>query len=84
MKTNLTDQLAARREEFAAKAKPGWLETLLAAIDALRESGAAERAPGVGDPAPVFSLPDTDGATVSIEEVLAGGPAILSFYRGRW
>jgi hypothetical protein len=84
MKTNLTAQLAARREAFAAKAQPDWIEIMEAAHRALESSSAADRAPQVGDPAPPFQLPDMSGGFVDLREVLAGGPAILSFFRGRW
>ena len=31
-----------------------------------------------------FALPAQDGRTVSLAETLAGGPAVLVFYRGYW
>ena len=34
----------------------------------------------VGDKAPDFTLPDQDGAPVSLSAVLKGGPVILAFY----
>jgi peroxiredoxin Q/BCP len=34
----------------------------------------------VGDKAPAFTLPDTDGHPVSLGELLSGGPVILAFY----
>ncbi len=45
--------------------------------------------PGAAQPqaelAPQFSLPDTDGELVSLDDLLAGGrPAVLVFYRGHW
>ena len=39
---------------------------------------------GVGDTAPMFELPDANGDTVSLAEVLKNGPAVVSFYRGSW
>ena len=39
---------------------------------------------GVGDRAPDFVLPDIDGGQVRLSEVLAGGPVVLTFYRGAW
>lgn len=38
----------------------------------------------VGDTVPPFSLPTADGTTVDLDAVLAGGPAVLVFYRGAW
>jgi peroxiredoxin Q/BCP len=34
----------------------------------------------VGDKAPDFTLPDTDGKPVSLSSLLADGPVILAFY----
>jgi cytochrome oxidase Cu insertion factor (SCO1/SenC/PrrC family) len=34
--------------------------------------------------APDFVLPAHDGRTVSLAELVAGGPAIVVFYRGHW
>ncbi len=34
----------------------------------------------VGDKAPDFTLPDTDGKPVTLSALLAKGPAILAFY----
>ncbi|MEM6327170.1 MAG: peroxiredoxin-like family protein [Bacteroidota bacterium] len=45
---------------------------------------AAARALGVGDAAPDFALPDVDGETVRLGDVLEQGPVILTFYRGAW
>ena len=39
---------------------------------------------GVGDRAPDFELPDIDGGTVRLSDALAGGPVVLTFYRGAW
>jgi len=35
---------------------------------------------GVGDRAPGFSLPSSDGGRVSLDETLARGPAVLLWY----
>ena len=37
-----------------------------------------------GDKFPSLSLPDHTGQETSIEEVAAGAPLILTFYRGAW
>ena len=38
----------------------------------------------VGDPAPLFVLPNQKGVPVSLEAALAGGPVLLGFHRGTW
>ena len=38
----------------------------------------------VGDQAPLFTLPNQKGVTVSLEAALAKGPVLLGFHRGTW
>jgi peroxiredoxin len=47
---------------------------------------ASNVAPGlaVGDEAPDFTLFDAVGASVTLSELLATGPVVLTFYRGEW
>jgi peroxiredoxin len=37
-----------------------------------------------GDQAPLFTLPNQKGVTVSLEAALAKGPVLLGFHRGTW
>lgn len=39
---------------------------------------------GVSDRAPAFSLPDQQGRTTSLNDLLREGPAVILFYRGHW
>ncbi|MGC9539610.1 peroxiredoxin-like family protein [Streptomyces sp. UG1] len=50
----------------------------------LADSGQADRALTVGDPAPLFTLPSATGQTVALDALLADGPVVLTFYRGAW
>jgi peroxiredoxin len=50
----------------------------------LADSGQADRALGVGAQAPLFCLPSATGEPVSLAGLLAGGPVVLTFYRGSW
>lgn len=54
------------------------------AAAALEASGISARALREGDAAPDFELPDLTGRMVRIEDLRAGGPVIISFYRGQW
>jgi hypothetical protein len=38
----------------------------------------------IGDKAPEFSLPDSDGKTVKLSDYTARGPVVVIFYRGFW
>jgi hypothetical protein len=59
-------------------------EVMQRAIDDLRASGAADRVLKVGARAPDFTLPNTEGTPVTLSTLLAKGPVVLSFFRGRW
>ncbi|ODM77089.1 peroxiredoxin-like family protein [Bradyrhizobium elkanii] len=50
----------------------------------LQESDVASHALKVGDHAPNFLLPDSDGCLHSSEELRRKGPLVLSFFRGGW
>ncbi len=52
-------------------------------IERLRAEGVT---PGIeiGEQAPRFVLPDASGGKVALEDRLAAGPVVLSFYRGAW
>ncbi len=60
------------------------LAVMDAATEALERSGLVERSLAVGADAPDFSLPDALGSKVTLSELLAEGPVVLSFYRGGW
>src|SRR4051812_46242932 len=50
----------------------------------LRQEHVAQKALKVGDIAPEFTLPDVNGRLVTCAELLAAGPLIVTFIRGRW
>ena len=50
----------------------------------LRHHKAGESSPDVGDQMPTFMLPDETGRVVSLSDVLADGPAVITFHRGHW
>jgi peroxiredoxin len=54
------------------------------ATEALRNSGITERALKVGEQAPSFTLLDHNGKPVSSATLLATGPLVIAFLRGRW
>ena len=62
-------------------------EVIGSRIDAgVREIEASRAVPGlaVGDHAPNFTLPDALGRPVSLADLLAQGPVVVTFYRGEW
>ena len=50
----------------------------------LAKTGIAERTLKAGDSIPDFELPDATGKLIRSKELLAGGPIVISFYRGSW
>jgi AhpC/TSA family len=50
----------------------------------LRASGIMRGVARAGQTAPEFTLPNTDGRSISLTDLRARGPVVLSFYRGRW
>jgi peroxiredoxin len=80
----LQGKLDALRATFDAVLPPAAKAALHRATDELIAAGAPDRALKAGDIAPVFTLPDADGKPVSSETLLAGGPLVVTFYRGAW
>ncbi len=80
--------LARRLEAFhaalLARVTPAQRHLLLRAEQRLREADATGRALRPGDAAPDLVLPDRDGRTLRLSELLAAGPAVLMFVRGGW
>jgi len=50
----------------------------------LAAGGVPAGAVSVGDTLAPFALPDAAGQTRTLEELTAGGPAVIVFYRGGW
>ena len=50
----------------------------------LRQHEAGEDAPKPGDVMPTFVLPDETGRLMSLKDLLAQGPAVVTFHRGHW
>ncbi|MCZ0997399.1 peroxiredoxin-like family protein [Streptomyces mirabilis] len=70
----------ARQQQIPAEIR----EIMRRAGQELADSGQADRALSVGDPAPRFRLPSATGRTVALDDLLALGPVVLAFYRGAW
>jgi AhpC/TSA family len=80
----LQEKLDAMREASKNRIPPEARAVMQRSIDDLRDSGIMNLIAKVGQPAPDFTLPDAGGRPVGLKELLARGPVVLSFYRGRW
>src|SRR5579862_6016395 len=80
----LQDQLDGITANTRKLVQPERLETSERAIADLYASGAEDRILAVGAKAPAFALPDGSNRLVRSADLLALGPLIINFFRGRW
>jgi len=80
----LTERLDSIREGAKTRIPPEARAVMERSTEDLRASGLMDRVAKVGQPAPDFALPNAKGQMVGLRGVLARGPMVLSFYRGRW
>ena len=81
---SLTESLAQQQAATHTKLPAEVRNTMSTATADLAASGILNTAISLGDKAPNFSLPNATGATVTLSDLLANGPVVLSFYRGKW
>ena len=81
---SLQDTLDTLRAASKTRIPPETRAIMERSVEELRASGIMDRVARVGQPAPDFSLPNAAGASVTLAELRAQGPVVLSFYRGRW
>lgn len=81
---SLAEKLAATRAASAGRIPPERAAIMDRATEDLRRSGALKRIVPVGGRMPAFEAANHDGRRVSSSDLLAGGPLVLSFFRGSW
>ena len=81
---SLEEKLAATRAGAATRIPPERHAIMQRATEDLRKSGILDRIVPVGGGMPAFDLANHDGRRVSSEDLLGGGPLVLSFFRGSW
>lgn len=85
MADSLQSQLDAITSQTRALVQPERLAITDEAIHDLLASGAESRVLAVGATAPTFTLPDAlTGKPVRSADLIALGPVIVNFFRGRW
>ena len=81
---SLAAQLHQTKADFLSTVPVEVQEALAAASASLVQAHLEQNALGVGALAPDFCLPDVDGKSICLRDILARGPVVLSFYRGGW
>ena len=81
---SLADKRAATRAAAEKRIPPDRAAIMERATDDLRRSGILDRIVAVGATMPAFDLANHDGRRVASEDLLGGGPLVLSFFRGSW
>ena len=82
--SKLQDQLDQITANTRNLVQPERLEISERAVAELYAGGIEERILPVGSRAPEFALPDAGGRIVRSADLLALGPLVINFFRGRW
>ena len=82
--TSLKAELKALQTRLEAGRPPEVVAAMHRAVADLRVSDIALKVLKVGAPAPEFALPNVAGMAVESRRLLANGPLVVTFYRGRW
>ncbi len=80
----LAQQIAAMQAEMIPQIPEEALSTMMAATQALVDTGLADKALNAGQACPDFELKNAHGNNISLDEQLKNGPQVISFYRGAW
>lgn len=66
------------------KNNPAFMEGVDDIISQEKEFQRGENAVKVGEKAPLFNLPNPQGESISLSDLLEKGPVVVTFYRGSW
>jgi peroxiredoxin len=83
MDASLSERLDSLAEAVRT-ISPTFADAVDRLVTRLRQSGAGETSPQLGEPMPPFYLPDETGRMVSLNELLNKGPVAVTFHRGHW
>jgi hypothetical protein len=81
---SLEDKLSAARALFEQRVPADRKAIMHRATEDLRRSGILDRIVKVGATMPSFRLANHDSREILSDDLLAGGPLVLSFFRGSW
>ena len=80
---SLSSELSTYRNESGTR-RPDVAKAYDELVARLGALDRGEVGPAVGEPMPLFNLPDESGRLVSLSSLLQSGPAVISFNRGHW
>ena len=81
---SLKEELKALQTRLEAGRPPEVVAAMHQAVADLRASEIAVNVLKAGDRVPEFALPNAAGVPVESGHLLAAGPLVVTFYRGRW
>ncbi|MDT8378112.1 MAG: hypothetical protein RQ739_04395 [Desulfotignum sp.] len=81
---NLTQKIKEKKSEFQSSAPDEIQEVMGRAIKQLQHSKMMGQVLKKGDKAPDFTLENTSGDYINLNDTLSSGPVVAGFYRGRW
>jgi len=81
---SLKAELKALQNRLEAGRAPEVVAKMRRAVEELRPPEILGRVLKVGDRAPDFTLTNATGVPVDSRQLLAAGPLVVTFYRGRW
>lgn len=82
--TTLQERLDELKAESADMLTPEAKAAVKEGLDELKERQLTQRALKAGDTVPDFALPNAQGSVIRSETLLAKGPLVISFFRGKW
>ena len=80
----LQEQLKAIKAKTAAMMTPEITSAMKQGFEELAKRNVLEKALKAGDTAPAFALPNSQGNMIRSQDLLAQGPLVILFYRGKW
>ncbi len=84
MPVTIAEQSAQLKAGAAERLPAEVVEVFDRSIQDLLDQGVPAGVVAVGDTLESFTLTDATGAPVTLDQLVAGGPAVIVFYRGGW
>lgn len=84
MSTTLAEKIQKMQSEFMKGVPENVLKTMQEGMKEIIAQDIEKKSLKEGDTIPFFSLPNAYGRVITIGDLLARGPIVISFYRGQW